>query len=181
MARIQQCNKNCGKLIVVQMDPTIGKYVPFEVDLGGNPTNKHNCPNSQYNKQQQGGGQVTTQQISQPAPAQGIDFSKLINKPQEPQAIDRPSLEATLLNQTSQKAEQALKQLEAIKYFSESILSTKIEQCFELAKNSNMMLEALVAHFQLTKPKSAAELYKQEHPDEKLTEQEEKLLEQEGI
>lgn len=78
MVKIQPCNKGCKKLITVQFDNEIGKYVPYEVDGAGNPTGKHNCPNSEYNRnknQQQGqggggGGQqsTTTQQQQQTAP-----------------------------------------------------------------------------------------------------------------
>jgi len=47
--KIQPCRNGCGKLITVQMDD--GKYKPFEVDQSGNVTELHNCPNSDYNKQ----------------------------------------------------------------------------------------------------------------------------------
>ena len=134
MGKVQQCRNGCNKLITVQLDD--GKYKPFEVDLSGNPTQLHNCPNSEYNKQQGQGGQVT--------------------RTQQPQvATDKPSLEAILLNQISQSITEG----KNINTTNHVAFAEKLELINEIVKNSNIMLDAIVAHLKLTEPRKASEIY----------------------
>ncbi len=156
MGKIQECNKGCKKLITVQFDTEISKYVPYEVDLSGNPTQRHSCPNSMYNKQQQVGQVAQQQQMLQPAP----------QPPGIIPVINTPSLETHLLNQLSQKIEELQKQLNDLKYFTEqqiqTFLKTELGEIKDVSKNSNIMLDAIVAHLKLTEPKKASELYNNE-------------------
>lgn len=69
--KIQPCRNGCKKLITVQMDD--GKWKPFEVDSEGNPTELHNCPNSDYNKKQQSGGSNTNTGTSSSSSAKYAD------------------------------------------------------------------------------------------------------------
>ena len=171
----------CGNEIT--FDKTIlsksGKQIPLWIDKQNTHSHDDNgqpIRSPLPSQQLQQNNYAAAAQIATQPPI--VNIPKLSDEP-----TSRPSLEATLLNQTSQKTEEALKQLEAIKYFSESILATKIEQCFELAKNSNMMLEALVGHFKLTEPKKASELYQenQQEQQQPQTKEENKILNQEGI
>lgn len=163
MGKVQKCNKNCGKLITVQMDPTIGKYVPFEVDLGGNPTQKHNCPNSEYNKQQQAGSYNTMNTTASTLPLSPSVNTTGTTSTTPP--VDRPSLEATLLNQVSQKLDKLLANQEAI--------VEVLQGNQEINKQNHMMLDALIGHFKLTEPKKASELYQESQEEKAQREREE--------
>lgn len=174
MAKIQQCRNQCGKLITVQEHD--GKWKPFDVDLGGNPTQIHNCPNSEYNKNKSG-QQGTTIQPQQPKKDAGLDPYK-----PEPNASDRPSLESILLNQISQK-------LETLKKEMEDEIKETIVACYQLVKSNNDMLGAIAQNLNLTDPKKASELINpaahvqgwNSTPNPTEEEQEDKELEKEGI
>jgi hypothetical protein len=157
MAKIQQCRNNCGKLITVEYDGQIGKYVPYEVDTGGNPTGRHNCPNSEYNRKNQGqqqGQSITPNNFNQSVPQQQAFQNRPTTVTAGQAPIDRPTMAETLLSQINQKMDN-----------SSEYIKEKLEQNYELNKVNNIMLNALVEHFNLNQPKTAAELWALKHPD----------------
>lgn len=111
MGKVQQCRNGCKKLITVQFDDGIQKYVPFEVDTSGNPTTKHNCPNSEYNKNKNPGMTSTADHQQQQTAQQQFYKSP---PPQQTTGIDKPSMEAILLNQCSQAISTLTKLVESV-------------------------------------------------------------------
>ena len=150
----------CGQEIT--FDKTIlsksGKQIPLWVDKQN--THSHDDSGQPIrsplpSQQLGGGGQLPQQQpIATKIP------------PLQQQPINTPSLETHLLNQLSQKIEELQKQLNELKYFTEQqihvFLTAHLGETLEVSKNSNLMLDAIVAHFKLTEPKKASELYNED-------------------
>lgn len=188
MTKIQPCRNGCSKLITVQFDDKIQKYVPYEVDMSGNPTGRHNCPNSAYNQQRQGTpqGSGSFNTTSTPHNLGTVNSTSTIptTPPTNTYPIDKPSLEATLLNQVSQKVEQISANLNQFKIQQQETLTNLGELVLgihESIKQNGMMLDALVAHFKLTEPKKASELYNEQQQQQQETDEEKAQRERDEI
>jgi hypothetical protein len=155
------------------MDPTIGKYVPFEVDTSGNPTGKHNCPNSDYNRQNVGLSTGTPSNNYNPSTFTGTPQQQQQQQQQQQTAIDKPTLDQLLLNQVSQKVDGLQNQLNDLKYFTENEIKELVEQVREISKNSNIILQALAEHFKLNEPKKASELWQEGQQQQQQQQQDE--------
>lgn len=120
----------------------------FKETLTGMYHNKDRCA-----KLKQSNGSQTTQTYQNYKPQQNQQLQTTTG------SVDRPSLEATLLNQISKSVQELKSQME------QQIANT-LGECCELARNNNMMLDALVAYFKLTQPTKASDLYNQNQQPE---------------
>ena len=93
---------------------------------------------------------------------------------QQQTTIDRPSMEAILLSQVSQKLEQ-------LKSFVEGAINEKITACYQLSKSNNDMLGAITQYYKMNEPQKASELYQamQHTKEEALKPEEEGEIKQE--